>query len=96
MGDAFERMAWDLEFAGRAERTRKVFKSAMRESGLTKRATPHSLRHTYATLMMEQVTDLRVIQALLGHSTIRSTERYLHVATHLLTASADPLELLPP
>ena len=96
MGDVLERMAWDLEFAGRAKRTRQVFKSAMRESGLTKRATPHSLRHTYATLMMEQVTDLRVIQALLGHSTIRSTERYLHVATHLLTASADPLELLPP
>ena len=78
------------------DQARKVFKEAARESGLAKRATPHALRHTYATLLLEAGTDLRVIQALLGHSTIRSTERYLHVATHLLTASADPLELLPP
>ena len=78
------------------DQTRKVFKAAVRDTGLIKRATPHALRHTYATLQMEQGTDLRVIQALLGHASIRSTERYLHVATHLLTASADPLALLPP
>lgn len=78
------------------DQARKVFKVAVKAVGLAKRATPHALRHTYATLQMEQGTDLRVIQTLLGHSTIRSTERYLHVATHLITASADPLELLPP
>lgn len=78
------------------DQARKVFKSAVRASGLTKRPTPHALRHTYATLLLEQGTDLRVIQALLGHATIRSTERYLRVATHLLATSADPLELLPP
>lgn len=78
------------------DQARKVFKAAVRTVGLSKRATPHALRHTYATLLLEQGTDLRVIQALLGHATIRSTERYLHVATHLITASADPMVLLPP
>jgi site-specific recombinase XerD len=78
------------------DQARKVFKDAVRDSGLAKRATPHALRHTYATLLLEQGTGLPVIQALLGHATIRSTERYLHVATHLITTSADPLELLPP
>lgn len=78
------------------DQARKVFKAAVRETGLAKRATPHALRHTYATLLMEAGTDLRVIQALLGHATIRSTERYLHVATHLISGSADPLGLLSP
>ena len=78
------------------DQARKVFKEAVRVTGLIKRATPHALRHTYATLLMEAGTDLRVIQSLLGHATIRSTERYLHVATHLISGSADPLELLPP
>lgn len=78
------------------DQARKMFKVAVRETGLAKRATPHALRHTYATLLMEAGTDLRVIQALLGHATIRSTERYLHVATHLISGSADPLRMLPP
>jgi site-specific recombinase XerD len=77
------------------DQTRKIFKAAVKATGLTKRATPHSLRHTYATLLLEQGTDLRVIQSLLGHGTIRSTERYLHVDTRLLTASTDLLGLLP-
>ena len=78
------------------DQARKVFKAAVRATGLEKRATPHSLRHTYATLLLEQGTELSVIQALLGHATIRSTECYLHVATHLISGSPDLMTLLAP
>jgi site-specific recombinase XerD len=78
------------------DQARKVFKAAVLATGLAKRATPHSLRHTYATLLLEQGTDLPTIQALLGHGALSSTERYLHVATHMIKGSADPMELLPP
>jgi site-specific recombinase XerD len=78
------------------DQARRVFKAAVAAASLGKRATPHALRHTYATLLLEQGTDLRVIQTLLGHRTIRSTERYLHVATHLIHATPDLLGLLPP
>ena len=78
------------------DQARKVFKAAVLATGLGKRATPHSLRHTYATLLLEHGTGLPVIQALLGHGALSSTERYLHVATHLIRGSVDPMELLPP
>lgn len=78
------------------DQARRVFKDAVKTAGLTKRATPHALRHTYATLLIEHGTDVRVIQTLLGHKSIRSTERYTHVTTKLITACPDLLELLPP
>lgn len=79
-----------------AENTvRHVCKQAYLISGLTKRVTPHTLRHSFATHMLEAGTDLRTIQVLLGHRSPSSTARYTHVAPHSLQGAQSPLDRLP-
>lgn len=68
---------------------------AVRQIGLTKRITFHSLRHSFATHMLEAGVDLRVIQSMLGHASIGTTTRYLRVRSDLLSELPDPLALLP-
>lgn len=69
-------------------------RDASKQSGLTKRITAHTLRHSFATHLLESGTDTRVIQVLLGHSRIETTARYTKVAAHLIAATPSPLDSL--
>lgn len=68
---------------------------AHRASGIAKPITPHSLRHAFATHLLESGTDVRTIQLLLGHRSLATTSRYLKVATHTVCATASPFDWLP-
>lgn len=62
------------------------------KAGLTKRITPHTLRHAFATHSLEQGGNIRVIQEILGHRSLRTTETYTHVAKTYLENAKSPLE----
>ena len=71
---------------------RKVFNTACQKAGIRKKATLHSLRHAYATHLLEAGTDVRVIQQLLGHNSIRTTMIYIHLTTPHLMKVPSPLD----
>ena len=72
-----------------------MFRRARREAGLGDGCTPHSLRHSFATHLLENGTQLVVIQQLLGHATIKTTSAYTHVRTDHIGRVVSPFDLLP-
>ena len=71
-----------------------IFRNTKKKAGITKAVTFHSLRHTFATNLLEAGADIRTIQILLGHSSITSTAIYLHVARQDLGSISSPLDLI--
>jgi hypothetical protein len=83
--------------AGRPITTRhlnRLFHEAANAAGIRKGVTLHTLRHSFATHLLEQQTNIRTIQALLGHTKLDTTARYAHVATGMISAVESPLDRL--
>jgi integrase/recombinase XerD len=72
----------------------KACNQAARAAGVRKRVTPHVLRHSFATHMLESGADLRLIQTLLGHRSVATTQLYTHVSADRIRAVANPLDRL--
>ncbi|HEV2225141.1 MAG TPA: site-specific integrase [Terracidiphilus sp.] len=80
----------------RADSLQTVCREAAQAAGLAKRVTVHTLRHCFASHLLENGTDIRIIQALLGHSRIDTTARYAAVSPPTISATQSPLERLGP
>jgi site-specific recombinase XerD len=76
------------------ESVRDALRQAVAKAGITKRVTPHVLRHAFATHLLEAGADIRTIQMLLGHNSIRSTARYTQVSTAHIAKVLSPLDRL--
>ena len=85
---------WKSDVPMQAKSVYDVVEQAAKRAGLEKHVHPHTLRHSFATHLLESGTDLRTIQLLLGHADLETTSRYLHLSERHLKAAVSPLDSL--
>jgi site-specific recombinase XerD len=86
--------SWNTEKHITERTVQKIFQNACKKAGIKKNVSVHSLRHSFATHLLESGIDLRYIQELLGHKSSKTTEIYTHVSTKNLSAIKNPLDSL--
>jgi integrase/recombinase XerD len=72
----------------------KIICGMRKRAGLNKKVTPHTLRHSFATHLLEQGTDIRIIQAMLGHASLSTTQVYTHISSDQIKKVRNPLDNL--
>jgi site-specific recombinase XerD len=77
-----------------ARSVQSIFQQALHQSGINKKASVHTLRHSFATHLLESGTDIRVIQQLLGHSSIKTTQVYTQISNASISRIKSPLDTL--
>lgn len=85
---------WQSSWTYSERSIQQIMKQSLKDAGITKQASVHTLRHSYATHLLEEGVDIRIIQEFLGHSHIRTTQIYTHISEPILSKIKSPLESL--